>query len=75
MSSGLEDWKAKLVQLPPRELAELAHFLLSSLDPEGEGVEAAWNSEASRRVAVIRSGTARGRDADAFLAELRERYP
>jgi putative addiction module component (TIGR02574 family) len=75
MSSGLEDWKAKLVVLPPSERAELAHFLLSSLDPKDEDVEAAWDSEASRRVAEIRSGTARGRDADAFLAELRERYP
>ncbi|MBV8267387.1 MAG: addiction module protein, partial [Planctomycetaceae bacterium] len=55
--------------------AKLAQFLLASLDPEDEDVEAAWDSEASRRVAEIRSGTARGRDADAFLAELRERYP
>jgi putative addiction module component (TIGR02574 family) len=75
MSSLLDDWKAQLDRLSPNERAELAHYLLSSLDDEDEGVEAAWDAEAARRVTEIRSGTATGRDADGFLGELRERYP
>ncbi len=75
MSSVIEDWKARLVTLAQGERAELAHFLLSSLEPEDEGVEAAWDLEASRRVQEIQSGTARGRSADEYLSELRERYP
>jgi putative addiction module component (TIGR02574 family) len=75
MSTALDDWKARLASLSGPERAELAHFLLGSLEPEDEGAEAAWDEEASRRVREIRAGTASGRDADAFLAELRERYP
>ncbi len=75
MNSILDDWKTRLVSLSRPERAELAHFLLSSLEPEDEGVQAAWDEEASQRVTEIRAGTAQGRDADEFLAELRKRCP
>jgi putative addiction module component (TIGR02574 family) len=75
MSSVLDNWKAQLDRLSPSDRAELAHYLLSSLDDGDEDVEAAWDSEAARRVDEIQSGTASGRDADEFLAELRERHP
>jgi putative addiction module component (TIGR02574 family) len=75
MNSPVEEWKAQLGQLPHSERAELAQFLLSSLAPDDEGVEAAWDAEASRRVEEIESGRAQGRNADELLAELRERYP
>ena len=72
MSSVLDNWKAQLDQLPPNDRAELAYYLLSSLDDdEDEGDETAWDAEASRRVNEIRAGTATGRDADALLGELR----
>ena len=75
MNSVIDHWKTRLIALPPSERVELAHFLLSSLEPDDEGVEASWDAEASRRVAEIRSGRATGRPVDEFMAELRERYP
>lgn len=75
MSTALDDWKARLATLSGRERAELAYFLLDSLEPETAGAGAAWDEEASRRVREIQAGTAPGREADAFLAELRERRP
>ena len=75
MSSVLERWKTQLVALSPTERAELAHFLLSSLEPEDDGAEAAWDAEASRRAKEIYSGQAPGRPVDDLLAELREHYP
>jgi putative addiction module component (TIGR02574 family) len=75
MSSILEDWKTQLGTLTPGERAELAHFLLSSLDPEDEGAESAWDAEASRRVNEIRAGRASGRPVEDLLSELREQYP
>jgi len=74
MDPTLDAWKAQLGALTPEERAELAHFLLNSLEPaDGDDVEAAWDAEAARRVAEIRAGEAPGPDADAFLAELRRR--
>jgi len=75
MSSYIDQWKTQLTSLSPGERAELAHFLLLSLEPQDEGIEAAWDAEASRRVEEIRSGNATGRPVDDLLAELRERYP
>lgn len=75
MNPELEDLKARLASLAPEERAELAQFLLDSLGPGEEDVEAAWVDVASRRVQEIRDGAARGRDAGEFLAELNERYP
>ena len=75
MQSAIDQWKTQLITLPPSERGELAHFLLSSLEGEDEGVETAWDAEASRRVAEIHSGRATGRPVDEFIAELRESYP
>jgi putative addiction module component (TIGR02574 family) len=75
MTEAVEQLKSQASSLSTRERAELAYFLLSSLEPEEEGVEEAWQTEIARRVAQIRSGYAVGRPADEVLAELRERYP
>jgi putative addiction module component (TIGR02574 family) len=75
MNSIIDHWKTQLAALAPGDRVELAHFLLSSLDPEVDGVEAAWDLEALRRVEEIRSGQATGRPVDDLIAELRERYP
>ena len=75
MSVGIEHWKSQLVDLTPDERAELAHVLLSTLEPDDAEVEAAWDAEASGRVEEIRSGTTIGTPAEDFLNELRERYP
>ncbi|MFL6202554.1 MAG: addiction module protein [Thermoanaerobaculia bacterium] len=70
----VEAYKNQLEKLSREERAELAYFLLSSLEPEEEGAAAAWDAEISRRVAEIRSGKANGKPAEQIFAELRERY-
>jgi putative addiction module component (TIGR02574 family) len=76
MTETAEQLKAQLSQLSTQERAELAHFLIHSLD---EGVdadaEAAWDAELARRMEEIRSGKAVGEPADKVFAELRKKYP
>ncbi len=72
---SVERYKTQLEKLSREERAELAYFLLSSLEPEEEGAAAAWDAEISRRVVEIRSGKANGKPAEQVFAELRERYP
>jgi hypothetical protein len=74
MSSAVEQWKDLLGALPNEERAELAHFLLVSLEPQDDEAESLWEVEASRRVAEIRSGTAKGRPLEEVLMELREEF-
>jgi putative addiction module component (TIGR02574 family) len=75
MTETAEQLKAQLSQLSTQERAELAHFLIHSLD---EGVdadaEAAWDAELARRMKEIRSGKAVGEPADKVFAELRKKY-
>lgn len=75
MSAAVEQLKTQAGQLTGSERAELAYFLLTSLEPAEEGVDAAWRAEIQRRVTEIRAGQARGRPVDEVLAELREQYP
>jgi len=75
MTETVAELKSKVCTLSVPERADLAYFLLASLEPEEEGAEEAWRMEIARRVSEIRSGQANGRCADEVLAELRERYP
>lgn len=75
MTEAVEQLKSKVGALTMPERADLAYFLLTSLEPEEEGAEEAWRVEIARRVAEIRNGQGIGRSADEVLAELRERYP
>jgi putative addiction module component (TIGR02574 family) len=76
MIATVEQFKAQAMLFTESERAELAHFLLISLEPEeDEGVTAAWEAEVGRRVDEIRSGKAVGKAADQLFAELREQYP
>jgi putative addiction module component (TIGR02574 family) len=75
MTEAVEQLKSQASTLSAPERAELAYFLISSLEPEEDGVQNAWRAEIARRVAEIRDGSALGRPADEVLAELRERYP
>lgn len=75
MTGAVEQLIFQASNLSAPERAELAYFLLSSLEPEEEGAQDAWQAEISRRVAEIRGGSAAGRPVEEVLAELRERYP
>jgi putative addiction module component (TIGR02574 family) len=76
MSATTEELKTQLLQLPLHERAELAQYLIDSLeaghDPDAE---AAWGAELERRAAEIRSGTAVGQPATSVFARLRSRLP
>ena len=75
MSQTTEELRAELSKLPMRQKAELASFLISSLDAEWDAqTEAAWDVELARRTQEIFDGRAAGEPSDAVLAKLRERY-
>jgi len=75
MTEAVEELKSQAGRLSPTERAELAYFLITSLEPAEDGVEEAWRVEIARRVAQILNGQAVGQPIDEVLAELRERYP
>lgn len=75
MTETVERLKVQMGTLTGPERADLAYFLLTSLEPEDDGVEQAWRVEIARRVAEIRSGRAKGRPAEEVLAELQIRHP
>lgn len=75
MTEITEKLKSQLLQLSTRERAELAHFLIHSLDEGSDAdAEAAWDAELARRMEEIRSGRVLGEPADTVFAELREKY-
>ena len=78
MAVALEKLKAELAGLTERERADLAHFLLHSLDDtiaeSDADVEAAWNIELAQRADEIRDGSAQGKPANLVFAELRDKY-
>ncbi len=75
MPDTIELLKTQLQQLPQGERADLAYFLIQSLD-EGEDAdaEAAWEKELSRRVNEIRGGTVTGIPAEQVFADLRKKF-
>jgi len=75
MSGSIEDVKSELLQLPTDQRAELAHFLIQSLDEGTEAdVEAAWDAELARRMGEIDRGEAHGEPAETVFARLRENH-
>ena len=76
MPSTAEQFKVELRKLPVKERAELAHFLIESLDnEEGEAWEAAWRAELNRRIESVKNGTTVLEPGDELLARWREKYP
>jgi putative addiction module component (TIGR02574 family) len=73
MPLTLQELKDASSSLAPPERAELARFLLLSLDAEEEGWADAWREELSRRLQEIHSGAVVGVPAEDVLARLRER--
>ena len=67
--------KSELSRLSLQERAELAYFLIHSLDEEvNADAEAAWDAELAQRLEEIKSGKAVGEPADKVFAEIREKY-
>jgi putative addiction module component (TIGR02574 family) len=75
MTETAEKLKIELSQLSTKERAELAYFLIHSLDDEVDyDVESVWDIELTRRMQEINSGIASGKPASQVFVELREKY-
>ncbi len=76
MTEAAERLKAEIAVLPEEDRAELAQFLIHSLD-EGadEDAESDWDAELARRMEQITSGRSEGRPAGDLFRRLREKYP
>jgi putative addiction module component (TIGR02574 family) len=75
MSVTVERIKSELAELTEEERAELAQFLIDSLDRERDpDAEAAWDDELSQRAAEIKSGAVTSKPANILFAELHEKY-
>lgn len=74
MTENAERVKQEVLQLPEADRAELARFLIESLDvSEDPDAEAAWDAELRRRVERIEQGKSRLRPAHQELAEIRDK--
>ena len=75
MTKLAQELKQQLSSLPVEDRADLAYFLLHSLDTEEDvDWEAAWLNEIENRRAEIRNGTVKGEPAAEVFAELRKKY-
>ena len=75
MTETAKNLKIELSQLSMQERAELAYFLIHSLDEDvDDNVESAWDAELTRRIQEINSGKASGEPLNKVLTELREKY-
>lgn len=76
MLPTVDQLKATLAGLPSSDRAELAHYLLVSLDaPAADDDQVAWNAELDRRVDDVRAGKVTVIPLESVVKELRERYP
>jgi hypothetical protein len=75
MTKTAENLKIELAQLPVQDRAELAYFLIHSLDESvDDNIFSAWDKELTQRLAEIYAGRANGEPSDKVLLALREKY-
>lgn len=75
MTKAAERIRSELSLLPAQDRAQLAHFLIHSLEGENdEDVEAAWDKELESRTLEIREGRADGEPAGQVFGELKTKY-
>ena len=70
MSSFVEEIKTRLSSLPAAERAEVAQYLLRSLDAEEDGAKPEWLALAEQRMADVRAGRVIGIPAEDVLKSL-----
>lgn len=76
MTEIAERLRNELLQLPSQDRAELAYYLLQSLDQKGEEAsQAAWEAELERRWQEMETGAVEGESAEDVFASLRKKYP
>ena len=75
MSATLEELKSTVSGLPVPERAELAQYLLHTLESPDEGAAAEWLAVAEQRMSDVRSGRVVGIPAEQVLESLRRPRP
>lgn len=75
MTALAEKLKPQLTTPPSADRAELASYLLESLDGPADATAAqAWEAELIQRAEDVRSGRAQGRPVSEAFADLRKRH-
>lgn len=74
MSKTAKKLKAELSRLSPKDRAELAHYLLHSLDETDPEAQAAWDAELADRLNEIKGRKEKGESAAKVFAKLRKKY-
>jgi putative addiction module component (TIGR02574 family) len=75
MTETAEKLKLELSSLSIQERAEIASFLIHSLDENvNQDIESAWDTELAQRTQEINSGNASGELSDQVFAGLRQKY-
>lgn len=75
MSLTADKMRTELATLTEVERADLARFLIQSLDAGSDkDAEAAWDAELERRAGEIKSGHESGESADKIFSELRAKH-
>jgi putative addiction module component (TIGR02574 family) len=75
MTETAEKLKIELSHLSVQERAEIASFLIHSLDENADqDIESAWDAELAQRTQKINSGNASGEPSDQVFADLRQKY-
>ncbi len=75
MSATLEELKSTVSGLPVAERAELAHYLLRTLEAPDEGAAAEWLALAERRMDEVRAGRVVGMPAEQVMESLQRPRP
>lgn len=75
MTETAEKLKLELSNLSIQERAEIASFLIHSLDENVDrDIESAWDAELAQRTQEINSGNTSGEPSGRVFAELRQKY-
>jgi putative addiction module component (TIGR02574 family) len=75
MTETAEKLKIELSHLSIQERAEIASFLIHSLDENvDQDIESAWDAELAQRTQEINGGNASGEPSDPVFGELRQKY-
>ncbi|WP_242048597.1 MULTISPECIES: addiction module protein [Nostocaceae] len=75
MSETAEKLKIELSRLSAKERAEIAYFLIHSLDEDiDDNLEITWDTELTQRLEDINCKKAIGEPSSQVFSELREKY-
>ena len=70
----LGEWKSQLLHLQESDRAEIAHFLLQSLERSSTEVSNDLDGALARRLAEMRSGESAGMPSEMVFTEIEKRY-